>query len=91
MAPFPTDQGGDHDQRDCRHEAGRAAPGESAVPPQGGVKRKITLRGNEPTNPTFGGPDGKTVFVTQSEGGFIEAFRRDRRRREPCLQMPTVC
>jgi signal peptidase len=49
------------------------------------------LRGNEPTNSTFGGPDGKTIFVTQSEGGFIEAFRVDRPGREPCLQMPTAC
>ena len=39
----------------------------------------------------FGGPDGKTVFVTQKEGRFIEAFRVDRPGREPCLQMPRMC
>ena len=37
------------------------------------------------------GPDGKTVFVTQSQGGFIEAFRVDRPGREPCLQTSTAC
>jgi sugar lactone lactonase YvrE len=44
------------------------------------------LRAKEPTNLAFGGPDGKTVFVTQRQGGFIEAFRVDRPGREFCLQ-----
>jgi signal peptidase len=48
-------------------------------------------KGNEPTNLTFGGPVGKTVFVTQRQGGFIEAFRVDRPGREPCLQTPAAC
>jgi hypothetical protein len=26
---------------------------------------------------SFGGSDGKTVFVTQSDGGYIEAFLTD--------------
>jgi sugar lactone lactonase YvrE len=49
---------------------------------------------NGPSNLTFGGPDGKTVFVTQTEGGgFIEKFRVDVPGREPCPQQksPTVC
>ena len=47
-----------------------------------------SLQRNAPTNLTFGGPDGKTVFVTQTGGGFIESFRADRPGREPCLQVP---
>jgi signal peptidase len=59
--------------------------------PDGTLMREISLRGKEPTNLTFGGPDGKTVFVTQREGRFIEAFRVDRPGREPCLQAPDAC
>lgn len=47
-----------------------------------------------PSNLTFGGPDGKTVFVTQTDGGgFIEKFMVDVPGREPCPQQksPTVC
>jgi sugar lactone lactonase YvrE len=54
--------------------------------PDGKVEREIPLRAKEPTNLAFGGPDGKTVFVTQRQGGFIEAFRVDRPGREYCLQ-----
>ena len=46
----------------------------------------IVTTGKNPSNLTFGGPDGKTVFVTQADGGFIETFRVDRPGREPCLQ-----
>jgi hypothetical protein len=34
----------------------------------------------------YGGDDGKTVFVTQRQGGFIEAFRSDRPGREACFR-----
>jgi signal peptidase len=46
-----------------------------------------------PSNLTFGGPDGKTVFVTQTDGGFIETFTVDVPGREPCPQQKsaTVC
>ena len=54
----------------------------AVVSPEGTVAREITLVGKDPTNLTFGGPDGKTVFVTQSQGGFVEAFRVDRPGRE---------
>jgi sugar lactone lactonase YvrE len=60
-------------------------------PPQAALVREIALRGNEPTNLTFGGPDGKSVFVTQRQGRFIESFRVDRAGREPCLQVPGLC
>jgi signal peptidase len=51
-----------------------------------------TLKLN-PNNLTFGGADGRTVFVTQMDGGFVESFRTDRPGREPCLQTqaPGMC
>jgi sugar lactone lactonase YvrE len=54
--------------------------------PDGKTIREIALRAREPTNLAFGGPDGKTVYVTQRQGGFIETFRVDRPGREFCLQ-----
>jgi sugar lactone lactonase YvrE len=54
--------------------------------PDGKIEREIPLLAKEPTNLAFGGPDGKTVFVTQRQGGFIEGFRVDRPGREHCLQ-----
>jgi sugar lactone lactonase YvrE len=54
--------------------------------PQGNLKREIQLTAPEPTNLAFGGEDGKTVFVTQRKGGFIETFRTDRPGREFCLR-----
>jgi len=59
----------------------------AVLTPDGNLVREIPLKGKNPTNLTFGGPDGKTVFVTQADGGFIEAFSVDRPGREPCLQM----
>jgi signal peptidase len=54
--------------------------------PNGTVEREIALKGKEPTNLAFGGSDGRTVFVTQRQGGFIESFRTDQQGREYCLQ-----
>ena len=54
--------------------------------PDGKTVREISLKAKEPTNLAFGGPDGKTVYVTQRQGGFIESFRADRPGREFCLQ-----
>ncbi len=54
--------------------------------PDGKVLREFPATAKEPTNLAFGGPDGRTVFVTQRKGGFIEAFRTDRPGREFCLQ-----
>lgn len=53
--------------------------------PDGKTVREIVLSAREPTNLAFGGPDGKTVYVTQRQGGFIEMFRVDRPGREFCL------
>ena len=66
------------------------------IPGKDGKRERTLLNevltiGYEPTNLTFGGPDGKTVFVTQKDGKFIEAFRTDRPGREPCLQVPAKC
>jgi len=58
----------------------------SLMKPNGAVEREIALKGKEPTNLAFGGSDGKTVFVTQRQGGFIESFRTDQQGREHCLQ-----
>ena len=54
--------------------------------PQGKIKREIPLTAPEPTNLAFGGVDGKTVFVTQRKGGFVESFRTDHPGREFCLR-----
>jgi signal peptidase len=54
--------------------------------PDGSVRQTITLQGKEPTNVAFGGSDGKTVFVSQRQGGYIESFRTDEEGREHCLQ-----
>ncbi|NOJ48533.1 SMP-30/gluconolactonase/LRE family protein [Bradyrhizobium archetypum] len=54
--------------------------------PNGKVKRDIALKGKEPSNLAFGGKDGRTIFVTQRQGGFIESFLTDREGREHCLQ-----
>src|SRR3569623_530229 len=54
--------------------------------PNGAGEREIALKAKEPTNLAFGGSDGKTVFVTQRQGGFIESFRTDQQGREHCLQ-----
>ena len=56
------------------------------------VIRRVALTAKNPTNLTFGGPDGKTVFVTQADGGYVESFRVERPGREPCLQgVPGTC
>jgi sugar lactone lactonase YvrE len=56
----------------------------------GVLEREIQLSAKTPTNLAFGGADGKTVFVTQRQGGLIEAFRTDRVGREHCLD-PADC
>jgi signal peptidase len=67
----------------ARPNAGSVA----VLAPDGNLVREIALRGKVPSNLTFGGPDGKTVFVTQVDGRFVEAFRSDRPGREPCLHL----
>lgn len=65
----------------------RYAAGEVAVvSPQGTVIERIKLKGQKPTNVAFGGPDGKTVYVTLQERGAIETFTTSRAGREWLLQ-----
>jgi sugar lactone lactonase YvrE len=58
----------------------------AVLSPRGKLKREIGLNAKEPTNLAFGGNDGKTVFVTQRQGGFVEAFRTDHPGREACFR-----
>ncbi|TQM06904.1 gluconolactonase [Pseudoxanthomonas sp. 3HH-4] len=55
------------------------------VSPRGEVLREVKLKGQKPTNVAFGGPDGRTVFVTLQDRGAIEAFRADYPGRETGL------
>lgn len=50
--------------------------------PDGTRLQSVPTLGREPTNLTFGGPDGKSVLVTQKDGKFIEGFRTDQPGRE---------
>jgi sugar lactone lactonase YvrE len=61
------------------------------VTPDGRQVREVKTLGLDPTNLTFGGADGRDVFVTQAEQSkrFIERFRADRPGREPCLKSST--
>ena len=57
----------------------------AVLSPAGALEREIRLSAREPTNLAFGGADGKTIFVTQRQGGLIESFRTDRPGREYCI------
>jgi sugar lactone lactonase YvrE len=58
----------------------------AVLSPQGKLKREVKLNAKEPTNLAFGGSDGRTVFVTQRQGGFVESFRTDHPGREACFR-----
>ncbi|MAF10260.1 gluconolactonase [Candidatus Poribacteria bacterium] len=45
------------------------------VSPAGDVLREIELAGKNCTNLAFGGPDGRTCYVTVADVGNVEAFR----------------
>jgi len=45
--------------------------------PGGEVVREVELHGKSCSNLTFGGPDGRTVYVTMADNGNIETFRTD--------------
>ncbi len=45
------------------------------VSPEGKILDEITLKGNKPSNITFGGKDRKTCYVTLADRGCVEAFR----------------
>jgi sugar lactone lactonase YvrE len=46
--------------------------------PDGTVLREIALPGSMPSNICFGGPDGRTAYVTEVEHGQLLQFRVDR-------------
>lgn len=46
--------------------------------PRGTVLREIALPGSKPSNICFGGPDGRTAYVTEVEHGRLLQFRVDR-------------
>ncbi len=45
------------------------------VSPQGQLLAEVELAGRNPSNLEFGGPDGRTVYVTLADQGNIEVFR----------------
>jgi sugar lactone lactonase YvrE len=47
------------------------------ISPKGKILKEIILTGKKPSNITFGGEDGKTVYVTLADNGNIETFRAD--------------
>jgi len=61
-------------------------PGSVGAPHDDPVK----TTGQNPNNLTFGGADGRDVYVTQGDADkrYVERFRTDRPGREPCLQTP---
>ncbi len=61
-----------------RHGKGTVA----IVSPQGKVLREVSVLGAHPTNLTFGGPDGRTVYVTEVDNGRLVRFRADTPGRE---------
>ena len=57
-----------------RHGKGTIAK----VSPTGNVLHEIQLQGTMCTNLAFGGPDGRTCYVTMADTGNVEVFRADR-------------
>ncbi len=54
----------------CRYGAGKVV----VINPDGKIIRSIELKGQNPTNITFGGKEKKQCFVTVSDRGCIETF-----------------
>lgn len=49
----------------------------AVVSPQGKVIKEIDILGLRPTNLCFGGPDGRTCYVTEAEHGRLVRFRTE--------------
>ena len=62
----------------ARHGKGTVAK----VSSKGELLKEITLVGKKPTNIAFGGPDGRTAYVTLQDRGNIESFRVETPGRE---------
>ncbi len=52
------------------------------VSPEGKVLREIDVLGLKPSNICFGGPDGRTAYVTEMEHGRLVSFRVEKPGRE---------
>ena len=50
----------------------------AVVSPQGEILRKVPVLGPRPSNICFGGPDGRTAYVTEVEHTRLVAFRTER-------------
>ena len=61
-----------------RHGKGTVA----ILSPQGEMIQEVVLKGKQPTNIAFGGPDGKTCYVTMMDRGCFEVFRTNLPGRE---------
>jgi sugar lactone lactonase YvrE len=48
------------------------------VSPQGKVHHEVDVLGKQPTNLCFGGPDGRTCYVTEAQKGRLVKFRTSR-------------
>jgi gluconolactonase len=67
-----------------RHGKGTVAK----VSPDGRLLREIRLKGTKPSNICFGGPDGRTAYVTLQDRGAIETFRVETAGREWQMVQP---
>ncbi len=61
-----------------RHGKGTVA----ILSPKGELLHEVILKGKKPSNITFGGPDGKTCYVTLQDRGCFEQFRTNYPGRE---------
>jgi sugar lactone lactonase YvrE len=46
--------------------------------PSGEILAEVAVLGSKPSNICFGGPDGRTAYVTEMENGRLVQFRVDR-------------
>ena len=56
------------------------------VSPEGEILTEVELSGEKPSNIAFGGPDGRTCYVTLQDRGNVETFRVDRPGRSWWMQ-----
>jgi sugar lactone lactonase YvrE len=56
-----------------RHGKGTVA----IVSPDGLLLKEVITKGKKPSNIAFGGPDGRTCYVTLQDRGNVETFRAD--------------
>lgn len=57
----------------CRYDKGTVV----LLTPKGKLLREIWLKGKQPSNITFGGPENKTCYITLQDRGCFETFRSE--------------